>query len=307
VSEPAAIETEALTKRYGSARGIDAVDLRVERGEVFGFLGPNGAGKTTLIRTLLDLLRPTSGRALVLGLDSRADALAIRRRVAYLPGDLALYDRLTAGEHLTWLADLAGGVRAGAIEALAERFRLDLSRRIKELSKGNRQKVGIVQALMRDAELFVLDEPTAGLDPVMQHVFHRSLGELAAEGRTVFLSSHQLDEVQEVAHRVGIIREGRLVAVEEVDVLQARSVRHVSITFEGSVPKSDLLALPVVHDLEVTDSTARFRLDGVIDPVIKTVAHHTVLDFDSRAADLDEIFLTYYADDPPAAAREGDR
>jgi ABC-2 type transport system ATP-binding protein len=302
VSEPAAIETQALTKRYGSERGIEDVDLRVDRGEVFGFLGPNGAGKTTLIRTLLDLLRPTSGRAVVLGLDSHRDSLAIHRRVAYLPGDLALYDRFTPREHLHWLADLAGGVPDDRIEALAERFQLDLGRRIKELSKGNRQKVGIVQALMRDAELLVLDEPTSGLDPVMQHVFHRTLRELADGGRTVFLSSHQLDEVQEVADRVGIIRGGHLVTVEQVGALRSRAVRHVSITFEGAVPEHELGALPGVHELAIDGSTARFRLDGPIDPVIKTVARHAVVDFDSRAADLDEIFLAYYADDDEVAA-----
>jgi ABC-2 type transport system ATP-binding protein len=291
----AAIETDALTKRYRRHRGIQDVALRVDEGEVFGFLGPNGAGKTTLIRILVDLLRPTSGHATVLGLDSRAHSLAIRSRTSYLPGDFHLYEKLTASELLAWFAELGGGgVGRQRIEHLAERFQLDLSRQVGELSKGNRQKVGLVQALMRDAELYVLDEPTSGLDPVMQHEFHRVVKELAQEGRTVFLSSHQLDEVQDVAHRVGIIREGTLVAVEEIAVLQARAVRHVTVTFDGPVPTEEIARLPGVDHLESSNGSLRFRLDGAVDPVIKLLAQHRVLDFDSRPADLDEIFLAYY-------------
>jgi ABC-2 type transport system ATP-binding protein len=301
-----AIETERLTKRYGSARGVEDIDLRVEQGEVFGFLGPNGAGKTTLIRTLLDLLRPTSGSARVLGLDSRNDSLEIRQRVAYLPGDLELYEKLTVREHLRWLGDLAGEFDPGRMATLAERFQLDLDRRVRELSKGNRQKVGLVQALMRDAEVRILDEPTSGLDPVMQHEFHRLVQEEAAGGRTVFLSSHQLDEVQVVADRVGIIREGHMVAVEEIAALRARAVRHVHATFSGAVPADELRAVPGVHDVVVDDSSVTLRIDGSFDPLVKALARHHVLDLDSEPADLDEIFLAYYAGDEPEPERRAD-
>lgn len=292
------IETEQLTKRYGSARGIADVDLTVEQGEIFGFLGPNGAGKTTLIRTLLDFLRPTSGKARVLGLDSRADSIEIRRRVSYLSGDLALYDRLTARQQLDWLAKLNGGVEPGAIESLAERFELDLSRPIRQLSKGNRQKVGLVQAFMHRSDLLILDEPTGGLDPIMQREFQRLVHEVADDGRTVFLSSHILDEAQDLTDRVGIIRDGRMVAVEAVDTLRARALRHVEVHFAQPVGIEALRDVPGASDLTAdhTGHVVRLSLAGDIDPLIKTIASHQVVDLVTNPADLDEVFLSYYSD-----------
>jgi len=292
----AAIATRALTTSYGRSRGVVDLDLEVAQGEVFGFLGPNGAGKTTTIRTLLDLLRPTSGSAEVLGLDSRRDSLEIRRRVGYLPGDLALYERLTGREHVEWLGSLRGGLDRAALDGLCDRFAVDLDRPIKQLSKGNRQKIGLVQAFVHDAELLVLDEPTSGLDPLMQEEFHALVRETVAAGRTVFLSSHSLDEVQHVADRVGIIRDGRLVAVERVEELRERASRRVDVRFAPTTPPEPeaFAGLPGVSDLSVRGDLVSFSVTGSIRPVLRAAADHDVVDLLSRPADLEEIFLTYY-------------
>ena len=231
-----AVETVALCKTYpGPVGALVDLDLSVERGEVFGYLGPNGAGKTTTIRLLLGLIRPTGGRALLLGLDTRAEGVGSRRRVGYLPGDLRLADRLTGAEQLDSLARLRGGVDDALREELCERFELVLDRPARQLSRGNRQKIGLVQAFMHRPQLVLLDEPTAGLDPLLQGEVHALLRETADEGRTVFLSSHSLDEVQHVADRVAIIRAGRLISVDAVESLRERSLRHVAITFADPV------------------------------------------------------------------------
>jgi ABC-2 type transport system ATP-binding protein len=291
---PPAIVTRKLTKRYGRARGIDDIDLEVERGEVFGFLGPNGAGKTTTIRTLLDFHRPTSGTATVLGLDSRRDSVELHRRVGYVPGDLALYERLTAREHTDWLARLRGLDDLGPRDALAERFHLEVDRPIRDLSKGNRQKVGIVQAFMHTPELVVLDEPTAGLDPLMQEEFRVLLRELAAQGGTAFLSSHSLDEVERSADRVAAIRDGRLVTVDSVESLQAKAKRHVTIRFAEPASADGFEHLDGVRDVVIDGDEVRMTVSGSVDAVVKAAARHTVVDFLSEPADLEEIFLEVY-------------
>ena len=245
----AAIETHGLTKFYGTDRGVEALDLRVERGEVFGFLGPNGAGKTTTIRLLLDLIRPTAGRAVVCGLDAREQSLEVRRRTGYLPGELKLPPRLTARECLEYLARLRGGVERARIERLADRLGLALERPIDDLSKGNKEKVGVVAAFMHDPELLILDEPTSGLDPLRQEDVQELIRERAAPGGTVFLSSHALDQVEHVAGRVGIVRDGRLVAVEEISALKRRALRHVEVRFAGPVPGDALAGVPGVRDV----------------------------------------------------------
>ncbi|HET8682181.1 MAG TPA: ABC transporter ATP-binding protein, partial [Micromonosporaceae bacterium] len=222
MAEPA-IRTEGLVKTYGRNRGLAGLDLAVRTGEVYGFLGPNGAGKTTTIRVLLDLIRPTAGQARVLGLDPRADGVALRRRLGYLAGDFLVNGRQSARELLTYLGNLRGGVPRSAIDALAERLDLDTTRQIAGLSRGNRQKVGLVQAFMHTPELLVLDEPTTGLDPLLQQEFVAMVREARAAGQTVFMSSHVMSEVQQTADRVGIIREGRLVAVEQVEQLRERA------------------------------------------------------------------------------------
>jgi ABC-2 type transport system ATP-binding protein len=290
----AAIELALLTKRYGAARGIEDVTLSVRAGEVFGFLGPNGAGKTTTIRTLLNLLHPTSGTARVFGLDSRRDAAAIHARLGNLPGDFAYDPRVTGRELLAYLAGLRGLKGIGRGEALAQRFEADLDRPLGELSRGNRQKIGLVQAAFHDPELLVLDEPTAGLDPLMQEEFLAFVAEERARGRTILLSSHDLDEVERVCDRVGIIREGRLIAVEDVAAITALAYRHVTIEFAEPVDPAEFMRLPGVSELERSNGRISFRAEGGLDAVVKAAARHTVSDIELSHPTLEEVFLTYY-------------
>ena len=251
-----AIETRGLTKYYGDTAGIVDLDLMVEAGEVYGFIGPNGAGKTTTIRLLLNLLQPTKGSGTIFGMDAVADSVAIRHRVGYLPGDLALYPSMTGREFLLYFSRLRGVDTAAATTRLAERFELDLDRRIKEYSKGNRQKVGLVNAFMHEPELLILDEPTGGLDPLMQQEFAALLGEVRAEGRTVFLSSHYLPEVERIADRVGIVRQGHLIAVDTLDGFRTRVQSNLSIEFASPVDPAGFAGL-----LELL---SRLRKQGVI-------------------------------------------
>jgi ABC-2 type transport system ATP-binding protein len=288
------IETEKLTKSYGSHRGIIEVDLAVSEGEIFGFLGPNGAGKTTTIRTLLDLIRPTSGTARVFGIASSADPVAIHRRIGYLPGEFALYDRLTGGQHLEYFANLRGGVDPAYQASLVERFDLDPSRKFKEYSKGNKQKVALVIALQHRPELLMLDEPTAGLDPLVQQTFFGVLREAVAGGATVFLSSHILSEVEKTADRVGIIREGLLVKVGTVDDLRDLAHHQVELRFAGEVPAAAFEALPGVSEVVVEDHVLRLRVAGAITPVVQAAAKYELLDFVSREPSLEETFLAQY-------------
>jgi ABC-2 type transport system ATP-binding protein len=262
---------------------------------VFGFLGPNGAGKTTTIRLLLDLIRPSSGLVRVFGVDPRRD-VAARRRIGYLPGDLRLYERLTARELLTYFARLRRLYGLGDAERLAERLELELDRPVQGLSKGNRQKVGLVQALMHQPDLLVLDEPTAGLDPLVQQTFYELVAEVKADGRTTFLSSHVLPEIQHVADRVGLIREGTLVLVDSVDALRAKGLVHVDATF-AELPEATAFAhVPGVRELGRTGRTVHFALDGEIDPLVKELARHHVVALESREADLEDVFLSLFQD-----------
>ncbi|MDH3754148.1 MAG: ABC transporter ATP-binding protein [Acidimicrobiia bacterium] len=289
-----AISTEGLVKDYGPTRGLAGLDLEVRTGEVYGFLGPNGAGKTTAIRLLLDLIRPTRGKAVVLGLDPRTDGVVLRRRIGYLPGDFAVDGRQTGAELLTYLGNLRGGVAAARIDELAQRLDLDLGLRIRTLSRGNRQKVGVIQAFMHEPDLLILDEPTSGLDPFLQHEFSDLAHEVSADGRTVFMSSHVMSEVQRTAHRVGMIRDGRLVTVERVEELRERSMRKVEIQFGGPVRAQSFVGLPGVTDLRVNGSVLRCRLDGRADALVKEAARHTVVTLSVEEADLEELFFHYY-------------
>jgi beta-exotoxin I transport system ATP-binding protein len=291
---PAVITLEKLTKSYGSSRGIIEVDLTVAQGEIFGFLGPNGAGKTTTIRTMLDLIRPTSGRALVFGIESSVDPVAIHRRVGYIPGEFALYDRLTGGQTLEYFANLRGGVDKAYQASLIERFELDPSRRFREYSKGNKQKVGVVIALQHRPELLVLDEPTSGLDPLVQQTFFTTLREAVAEGATVFLSSHILSEVEKSSDRVAIIREGRIVKLDTVEGLRDLAHHQVELRFAGPVPTAAFEALPGVSDLVADDHVLRMRVAGAITPVVQAAARYELLDFVSREPSLEETFLAQY-------------
>ena len=304
----AVIQTEKLTKAYGEHRGIIDVDLTVNQGEVFGFLGPNGAGKTTTIRTLLDLIRPTSGRALVFGIESSADPVAIHRRLGYIPGEFALYDRLTGGQTIQYFANLRGGVDPAYQRSLIERFDIDPKRKYKELSKGNKQKIGLVIALQHQPELLVLDEPTSGLDPLVQQTFFAMVREAKADGRTIFLSSHILSEVEKSCDRVAIIRDGRLVKVDRVEALRDLAHHRVELRFPGDVPVGAFAALPGVSDVTSDDHMLRLRVSGPITPVVQAAAAYDLLDFVSREPTLEETFLAQYADDgatSPAATPSG--
>ncbi|MFF7656585.1 ABC transporter ATP-binding protein [Streptomyces sp. NPDC007983] len=305
-----AIELRELTKTYGSRRGLTGLSLDVRAGEVFGFLGPNGAGKSTTIRLLLDLIRPTGGTATVLGLDPRADGVRLRARVGYLAGEFVCDGRQNVRAYLRFLAALRGGVPQGRIDDLADRLGLDQSAKIKKLSKGNRQKVGIVQAFMHTPELLILDEPTSGLDPLVQQTFLELVAEAAANGQTVFMSSHIMSEVEAVADRVGIIRGGRLAAVDTVTNLRAGTVRDIEVTFARPVEAAAFAAVDgggQLH-LDVAGTTLTGQVMGSPDALIKALARHTVTGLRATEPALEELFHTYYEGanaEPRAPARLG--
>ena len=290
----AIIKTEALTKSYGSHRGIVEVDLEVNEGEVFGFLGPNGAGKTTTIRTVLDLIRPTSGKAYVFGIESSADPIAIHERIGYVPGEFALYDRLTGGQHIDYFANLRGGVDRLYQQDLIARLDVDPSRRFREYSKGNKQKIGLVIALQHRPELLILDEPTSGLDPLVQQSFYALVREAKEEGRTVFVSSHILSEVERTCDRVAIIRDGRLVKVDSVEGLRDMAHHQVELRFSGPAPLAAFERLAGVSDLAAEDHVLRMRVSGAITPIVRAAAQYELLDFVSREPSLEETFLAQY-------------
>jgi ABC-2 type transport system ATP-binding protein len=294
MTAPPAIATSGLTKDYGSGRGLFGLDLEVSGGEVFGFLGPNGAGKSTTMRLLVDLIKPTSGSARVLGLDTVTDSLEIRRRIGFLPGDLAMYPRLTGRAMLDYLGELRGGVDARTRDALVERFDADINRPIHELSTGNRQKLGLVQAFMHEPELMILDEPIAGLDPLVQQSFHALLGEVSAQGRTVFLSSHTLSEVERVTQRLAILREGRLVVVDSLENLRKVAVQRLEIEFAEPVDPGEFRALHGVTEVHADGATLTVGFEGSADAVVKAAAAHEVLAVRPREEDLEDIFLHYY-------------
>jgi ABC-2 type transport system ATP-binding protein len=289
----AAIETDGLSKLYPGGHGIAEVTMRVEAGEVFGFLGPNGAGKTTTIRTLLDLIHPTSGSARILGLDSRRDSVAIRARIGNLPGDFG-FGRDTTGRAALKLLARLRGASTGRADELATRFQADLDRPLGELSRGNRQKVGLILATFHRPELLILDEPTGGLDPMMQERFLALVDEERARGATVFLSSHELDEVERICDRVGMVRDGRLIAVERVPDLLGLARRKVTVRLAESDALEDLGRLPGVSDLKSGDESVSFRFAGDIDAVVKALAAHHVTDLEVSRPTLEEVFLTYY-------------
>jgi ABC-2 type transport system ATP-binding protein len=297
-----AIVTEGLTKHYGEVRALNDLNLEVRQGEVFGFLGPNGAGKTTMIRTILDLIRPNSGRATIAGLDTHENAVEIRQHIGYLPADLSMYQNLTGKDTLTYFANLRGGVDWSHVDELALRLDADLSRKIGDYSSGNRQKIGVIQAMMNKREVIIMDEPSTGLDPLVQREFQALLRETVQDGRTVFLSSHTLSEVQRVADRVGVIREGDLVDVESVDDLRSKAIRTVEIHFATPVEASVFETVAGVSDVLVADHHATMSFDGNMDELLKAAtSRYTLVDISTQEADLEEIFLTYYRSDKAPA------
>jgi ABC-2 type transport system ATP-binding protein len=290
----AVISADKLSKFYGRHRGIVEVDLEVAEGEAFGFLGPNGAGKTTMIRTLLNHIRPTSGKATIFGIDTTVDPVAIHRRLGYLPGEFVLYDKLTGGQTIDYFAALRGGVDRQYQADLVARLDIDASRKFKEYSKGNKQKIGLVIALQHRPELLLLDEPTSGLDPLVQQTFYDVIREAKAEGRTIFMSSHILSEVEKTCDRVAIIRDGRLVRVDRVEALRDMAHHQVELRFAHAVPTAEFAALPGVSDVVADDHTLHLRVSGPITPVVHAAARHEVLDFVSREPTLEETFLAEY-------------
>ena len=294
MSDSPAISTEGLTKHYGDVRAVQDLDLEISRGEVFGFLGPNGSGKTTTMRTILDLIRPTAGRASVLGMDSHRQAVEIRRHVGYVPGELALYPKLTGRQLLDYFAHLRGGVEWEFVDELAGRFEADLGKRIGDYSTGNRQKIGLIQAFMNRPDVLILDEPSIGLDPLVQQELHALLRDAATGGRTVFLSSHTLSEVERVADRVGIIRKGRLVVVETIDSLKAKAIRSVTMDFAEEIEPGIFAGVDGIRDAEISGSRATLTFEGSMSEVLRVATRHEIVNLSSTEADLEEIFLTYY-------------
>jgi ABC-2 type transport system ATP-binding protein len=296
------IEAMGLTKRYGSRRGIDEVDFQIRENEVFGFLGPNGAGKTTTIRLLLGFLRPTAGRSVVLGHDSWRDAAAAHASLAYVSSDPAYLGQLTAGEQLDYMARLRG-LPNGAWRPVAERLELDPTVQVRKLSRGNRQKVGVVQAFMGNEPLLIMDEPSSGLDPLMQREFLSLVSEVRAAGRTVFLSSHNLPEVEHACDRVGIIREGRLVDVSTVSDLQASHWRSVSLVL-AAPPAPGMFDLPNVRVVSASARDVHLMVQGDVNPLLRRLATIDVGDISIATLEIEDVFLGFYNGSPAVGAEE---
>jgi ABC-2 type transport system ATP-binding protein len=291
-----AIRTDALTKRYGRTLALDGLTMAVERGEVFGVLGPNGAGKTTTIRLLLDLIRPTAGRAAIMGYDCQAASLAARAQVGYLPGDLRLYDALTPREHVKLAARLRRTPPDwGWVHELAERLGLELDRKTGALSRGNKQKVGILLALFPRPPVLILDEPTSGLDPLVQHALHELLVEEARRGAAVFFSSHVMAEVERVCHRVAVLHRGRLMRIDTVEGLRARAIRRVRVRFDGAAPpRSAFDSLPGITVRRFDGAEAEFEVRGDFDQLVKALAQGHVADLVAELPPLEDIIVQMY-------------
>lgn len=288
------IQAEKLTKFYGPSRGIQDINLSVHEGEIFGFLGPNGSGKTTTIRLLLDFIRASSGRARIFGMDAHADSARIRSRTGYLPGEYGMYEKMTASDYLDFLGSLRSRRKPAARDRLIERFGLDVSRRIRSLSHGTRQKLALVQAFMHDPELVILDEPTSGLDPLMQQRFYELILEMKKRGKTVFLSSHVLSEVERVCDRVAILKEGRLIALHEIADLKKYRLKTMEITFEQDLDES-LFQLEGVRRVEKNAHTVRLWVDANLDGILRKIAQYPIDNISCRDARLEDVFLEYYA------------
>jgi len=295
----AAIRTSALTKDYGSGRGLFDLDLQVSPQEVFGYLGPNGSGKTTTIRLLMGMIRPTRGSAHIFGLDCMRDSAEVKKRVGYLPGDVPQFGSLRGGEIVAYLGGMRGGVDQRNVRALAERFELDLTRRFREYSSGNKQKLAILLAFMHQPDLLILDEPTSGLDPLNQQEFYNLLREAQKGGASVFLSSHVLSEVEHMCDRVGILRSGRLVQVAELEELKRIRVHRVEIEFApgSEVPAERLASAPGVEDVTVHGHNVTCTVQGTFDGLLSALSGTHVVDLVSTEPSLEEVFLSFF-DEP---------
>jgi ABC-2 type transport system ATP-binding protein len=305
VSTPA-IEFRSLVKEYGSVRALAGVDLEVEQGRIFGFLGPNGAGKTTAIRCLVDLIRPTSGQALLMGFDSRRDSMSVRERCGYLPGDLRLYEGLTGRQTIDYFAAMRERrPEPRFVDDLLSRLTLDPGKQVGSYSKGNKQKLGLVLALMHKPQVLLLDEPTSGLDPLVQDEVEVLLREQAAAGRTVFFSSHVLSEVERLCDRVGFIRGGRVIAVEDLAALKGRTLHIIEVTFAAPVP-NDAFDLPGVREVRRDGPLVHLEVRDNIDAALKAIARFKVLDLRTEQPSLDQVFLAYYQSRPDSGPAGGE-
>ena len=295
MTNQSAIFTDGLTKHYRNVRAVVDLNLDIKAGEIFGFLGPNGAGKTTTIRTLLDEIRPTAGKASILGMDTHRKAVEIRKHIGYLPGDLAMYPNLTGKDTLTFFANLRGGVDWSYVDRLTERLNADLDKKVGNLSSGNRQKVGLIQAFMNRPKILILDEPSSGLDPLVQREFQDMMREVAEQGGSVFLSSHRLSEVEHVADSIGIIREGKLTAIESVTDLKSKAIRRIEFDFDTPVEAAVFEAIPGVRDVVVEDRHVILSYDGKMEDMLRVVIdRYELMDIRTQEADLEKIFLSYY-------------
>ncbi|MFN8451678.1 MAG: ABC transporter ATP-binding protein [Anaerolineae bacterium] len=289
------IHTEHLTKVYtGSTRALDSLSLDVQRGEIFGYLGPNGAGKTTTIRLLLDFIRPTTGSAKILGMDARGDSVAIKQRIGYLPGELNLWDKQTAQQIIQFVGAARGGYDQRYVRELAERLQFDLTKKVRSYSTGNKRKLGLILALMNKPDLLILDEPSTGLDPLMQQTFYQLMQDVRAEGRTVFLSSHILSEVQAICDRVAILRSGKLEAVQRVADLTHTDFRHVTLRFREPVGAEIVRGVPGVSGVSADGRTLHLQLMGDFDPLLRAINGQYVEDMEVVEPSLEEVFLKYY-------------
>ena len=300
----AVIDIKGLSKTYGSGDkgtvALDRLNLQVQPGEIFGYLGPNGAGKTTTIRLLLDLIRPSSGGASIFGMDVREQSVEVHRRIGFLPGELSLWEGRSGAQIIHYIASVRGDVKAIAKHAdeLAARLKLDTSKKVRDLSSGNKRKLGLVIAMMHAPDLLILDEPTGGLDPLVQQTFHEMMNEFRDKGKTVFLSSHVLSEVQAICDRVGILRDGDLKAVQSVDALTNVEFRWVHVQFRDGVPgdvTAQLGAMEAVSELQTDGKTARMRLTGDFDPMLRVIGGGYVEQMQIEEPTLEDIFLAYYS------------
>ena len=294
-SEPVVV-IEGLVKHYGRVQAVQGIDLVVHEGEVFGFLGPNGSGKSTTIRCLLGLLWPTAGHISAFGLEVARDGVEVRRRLAYVPGELRLPERVTGRELAHTIGRIRGGFEPRRRDELADRLQLDLDRSVRDLSTGNRRKLALLLAFLADADLLVLDEPTNGLDPLMQREFLSLVAEAKARGATVFLSSHVLSEVQRAADRVAVLRAGRVIASGTVDELRRRARQRVEVWFDGPPPTGEIASLPGLEDLAFEGSRLVATLSGPIQPLLTVLARHQVASMLLEEPDLEEAFLELYGD-----------
>jgi ABC-2 type transport system ATP-binding protein len=295
--EPA-IVIDTFHKSYGEVQAVRGISMSVEQGEIFGFLGPNGAGKTTTIRCMLDVIRPTSGTIRVLGLDAQRDAVPLHQHIGYLPGDVRLPGDMTGRQVISYFARLQGREPV-LLDRLVERFDVEMKRPLKGYSKGMRQKIGIVLAFMCDPGVLILDEPTSGLDPLLQRTFNEFLLEEQARGKTIFMSSHIMSDVEKVCQRVAVIRQGELVTVEKVETLRQKAGQRVTVEFGDPVKAEELASIPGVSNVEIVNGLYHFNMGGSMNPLIKALSQHEVIRLQAEEAPLEEVFLKFYTESQP--------